>query len=156
MVRVRCRSVTKGEFIWLLQITVWRLYFGDTCWQICNLLMYVGRLKSSWTGGSAPLLWRWRHKNTAAVHCRQSTNFSKGPCMFGKTKCSETIEPKKDEVGEQFRTLYNEIFRYLHRSANFLRTVKSRRVMWAGHAARWGLFIEVWWSNILENGRLEG
>jgi hypothetical protein len=40
---------------------------------------YEGRLKSSWTGGSAPLLCRERQNNITAAHCLQSTNFSNGP-----------------------------------------------------------------------------
>jgi len=42
-------------------------------------MKYEGRLKSSWTGGSAPLLCRGRYGNVTAAHCRQPTNFSKRP-----------------------------------------------------------------------------
>jgi hypothetical protein len=40
---------------------------------------YEGRLKSSRTGDSAPLLCRGRHNSITATHCRQSTNFSNDP-----------------------------------------------------------------------------
>jgi hypothetical protein len=37
---------------------------------------YERRLKSSWTGDSAPLLCRGRHNSVTAANCRQSTSFS--------------------------------------------------------------------------------
>jgi hypothetical protein len=40
---------------------------------------YEGRLKSSWTGGSVPLLCTGRHNSIRAAYCRRSTNFSNGP-----------------------------------------------------------------------------
>jgi hypothetical protein len=51
---------------------------------------YEGRLKSSWTGGSEPLLCRRSHNSITAAHCRQSTNFSNGPrVLIGDIKKSE-------------------------------------------------------------------
>jgi hypothetical protein len=41
--------------------------------------LYEDRLKSSWTGYSAPLLCCYASLCTTAAHCRQSTNFSNGP-----------------------------------------------------------------------------
>jgi len=41
-----------------------------------------GRLKSSWTGGSAPLLCRGMHNSIKTAHCHQSTNISKGPRTY--------------------------------------------------------------------------
>jgi len=46
--------------------------------------MYEGLLKSSWTGGSAPLLCKMRHNSKTAAHCHQSTNFPNGPSILGK------------------------------------------------------------------------
>jgi hypothetical protein len=40
---------------------------------------YEGRLKSSWTGGSAPRLCSYASLCISAAHCRQATNFSRGP-----------------------------------------------------------------------------
>jgi hypothetical protein len=41
--------------------------------------------------------------------------------------------PKRGEVTGEWRKLYNE---YLYCSPNIIRTVKSRRMRWAGHVAR--------------------
>jgi hypothetical protein len=42
---------------------------------------YEGRLKSQWTGGSSPLLCCYVSRLITAARCRQSTNFSNGPCI---------------------------------------------------------------------------
>jgi hypothetical protein len=42
-------------------------------------IKYDGRWKSSWTGGSAPLVCSYASLCITAAHYRQSTNFSKGP-----------------------------------------------------------------------------
>jgi len=47
---------------------------------------YKSPLKSSWTGGNVPLLWRRRHNSITAVHCCQSTNFSNGPTWCQNTE----------------------------------------------------------------------
>jgi hypothetical protein len=43
---------------------------------------YEGRLKSSWTGGSAPLLCRGKHNSITVAHCHQSMNLSNGPRSY--------------------------------------------------------------------------
>jgi hypothetical protein len=46
--------------------------------------------------------------------------------------------PKRDEVTEEWRKLYNEEFNYLYSSPNIVRVIKSRRMRWAEHVARLG------------------
>jgi hypothetical protein len=46
------------------------------------LPIYEGRLKSSWTGGIAPLLCCYASFCIRAAHCRQSTKFSNGPRSY--------------------------------------------------------------------------
>jgi len=45
---------------------------------------------------------------------------------------------KRDEVTGEWRKLHNEEFRDLYSLPNIERVVKSRRMRWAGHAARMG------------------
>jgi hypothetical protein len=47
---------------------------------------YEGRLESSWTGDSAPLLCRGRRNSIRVRHCRPSTNFSNCPRITLKYK----------------------------------------------------------------------
>jgi hypothetical protein len=46
--------------------------------------------------------------------------------------------PKKDEVMGEWRRLHNGELHNLHSSPDIIRQIKSRRMMWAGHAARMG------------------
>ena len=46
--------------------------------------------------------------------------------------------PKRDEVTGEWRTLHNEELKGLYSSPNIVRVIKSRRMRWAGHAARMG------------------
>jgi hypothetical protein len=58
--------------------------------------------------------------------------------------------PKRDEVTGGWRKLYNEELRNLYSSPSIIRTVKSRRMRWAGHVARMGqrgMHIEIWWES---------
>jgi hypothetical protein len=58
-----------------ITLTVPYLTHGGPC-----TMLYEGHLKSSWTGGSAPLLCRRRHNSITMAHCCKSTNFSNCPC----------------------------------------------------------------------------
>jgi hypothetical protein len=46
--------------------------------------------------------------------------------------------PKRDEVTGAWRKLYNEELRDLYSSPSKIRTIKSRRMRWAGYVARMG------------------
>jgi hypothetical protein len=45
---------------------------------------------------------------------------------------------KRDEVMEEWRKLHNEEFRDMYSSPSIIRTIKSKRMRWAGHVARIG------------------
>jgi len=45
---------------------------------------------------------------------------------------------KRDEVAWEWRKLHNEELNDLYSSPNFLRVIKSRTIIWAGHVARVG------------------
>jgi hypothetical protein len=44
--------------------------------------------------------------------------------------------PKRDKVIREWRKLHNEELNDLYSSSHIVRTMKSRRMRWAGHAAR--------------------
>ena len=46
--------------------------------------------------------------------------------------------PRKDEVTGEWRMRHNEELNDLYSSLNIVRVIKSRRMRWAGHVARWG------------------
>jgi hypothetical protein len=46
--------------------------------------------------------------------------------------------PKRDEATGEWRKLHNEELHNLYSSPNIIRTIKSRRLRWAGHVARMG------------------
>jgi hypothetical protein len=46
--------------------------------------------------------------------------------------------PKKDDVMGEWRKLHNKDLHNLYSSPDIIRQVKSRRMRWAGHAARMG------------------
>jgi hypothetical protein len=46
--------------------------------------------------------------------------------------------PKRDEVTEGWRKLYNEELRDLYSSPSIIRIIKTRRMRWVGHVARMG------------------
>jgi hypothetical protein len=48
------------------------------------------------------------------------------------------FEPKRDEATGEWRRLHNEELNDLFSSPNIIRVIKSRRMRWAGHAARMG------------------
>jgi hypothetical protein len=44
--------------------------------------------------------------------------------------------PKTDEVGGEWRKLHNEELHDLYSSPSIIRTIKARRMRWAGNVAR--------------------
>jgi PAS domain-containing protein len=46
--------------------------------------------------------------------------------------------PKRDEVTGEWRKLHNEELHDLYSSPSIIRTIKERRMRWAGHVARVG------------------
>jgi len=46
--------------------------------------------------------------------------------------------PKREEVTGEWKKLHNEELSDLYSLPNIVRVVKSRRMRWAGHVARWG------------------
>jgi len=46
--------------------------------------------------------------------------------------------PNQDKVTREWRKLHNEELNDLYCSTNIFRVIKSRRIGWAGHAARIG------------------
>jgi hypothetical protein len=46
--------------------------------------------------------------------------------------------PKRDEVAGEWRKLHNEELNILYSSPYIIRVMKSKRMRWAGHAARMG------------------
>jgi hypothetical protein len=62
--------------------------------------------------------------------------------------------PKRDEVTGGWRKLHNEELHNLYSSPSIVKVIKSRRMRWAGHAARMGERRNVY-SRILV-GKLDG
>jgi hypothetical protein len=48
--------------------------------------------------------------------------------------------PNRDEVKEEWIKVHNEELNNLYCSPNILRVIKSRRMRWAGHIARMGVY----------------
>jgi hypothetical protein len=43
--------------------------------------------------------------------------------------------PKRDEVTEEWRKLYNQVLKDMYCSPSIVRVIKLRRIRWAGHVA---------------------
>jgi len=52
----------------------------------------------------------------------------------------EIFGHKRDEITEEWRKLHNEELNDPYSSPNIVRVVKSRRMRWAGHVARMGVY----------------
>jgi hypothetical protein len=46
--------------------------------------------------------------------------------------------PKRDKMTERWRKLLNQELHDMYSSLNVIRIIKSRRMRWAGHVARFG------------------
>jgi hypothetical protein len=65
--------------------------------------------------------------------------------------------PKGDEATGEWRRLHNEELNDLYSSPNVIRVIKSRRMRWAGHVARWGkreVLTAFWWGDLREGDHL--
>jgi hypothetical protein len=58
--------------------------------------------------------------------------------VFGNRVLRRIFGPKKDEVTGDWRKLHNGELYNFYSSPNIIRQIKSRRMRWAGHAARMG------------------
>jgi hypothetical protein len=61
--------------------------------------------------------------------------------------------PKRDEVTEEWKKLYNERLHDLYFSPTVVRVIKSRRMRWARHVAQMGEgrgAYRFWWGNLRE------
>jgi hypothetical protein len=58
--------------------------------------------------------------------------------VFENRVLRRIFESKRDEVTGERRKIHNEEITILYSSPNIFRVIKSRRITWAGHAARMG------------------
>ena len=58
--------------------------------------------------------------------------------MFENMVLRGIFGPRRDEETGEWRRLHNEELNDLYSSPNIVRVIKSRRMRWAGHAARMG------------------
>ena len=58
------------------------------------------------------------------------------PRVFENRVLRGIFGPKWDEVTQEWRKLHNKELNDLYSSPHILRVIKSRRMRWAGHAAR--------------------
>jgi hypothetical protein len=58
--------------------------------------------------------------------------------VFEKRVLRRIFGPKRDDVTGGWRKLHNEDHHNLYSSPSIIRMIKSRRMRWAGHAARMG------------------
>jgi hypothetical protein len=55
--------------------------------------------------------------------------------LFDNRVLRRIFGPERDEVTEEWRTLHNEEPNDLYSTSNFVRVIKSRKMIWAGHVA---------------------
>ena len=75
--------------------------------------------------------------------------------VFENRVLRKVFGPKRDEVSGEWRKLHNEELNDLYSLPNIVRVVKSRRMRWAGHAARMGedrVCKGCWWGSLRERG----
>ena len=76
--------------------------------------------------------------------------------MYENTVLRRMFGPRSDEVTGEWKRLHNEELNDLYSSPNTLRTIKSRRMRWAGHVAcigeERGGRIGFWWGNRRKRG----
>jgi hypothetical protein len=73
--------------------------------------------------------------------------------MFENRVLRRIFGLKRDEVTGEWRKLLNEELCDLYSSPSIIRTIKSRRMRWAGHVARMGrrgTRIDYWWESLRE------
>jgi hypothetical protein len=66
--------------------------------------------------------------------------------------------PKRNEVTGSWRRLHNEELHCFYSSPSIIRTIKSRRMIWAEHVARMGrrgMHIRYWCESQKERDHLE-
>jgi hypothetical protein len=56
--------------------------------------------------------------------------------VFENRVVSRIFGPKKDEVTGEWRKLHNEELHDLYSSPSIIKTIKARRMRWAGHVER--------------------
>ena len=70
--------------------------------------------------------------------------------VFEKRVLRRIFAPKRDEVKEGWRKLHNEELNNLYFSPNTVRVIKSRRMIWTGHAAHMRekreTYTRLWWG----------
>jgi hypothetical protein len=58
--------------------------------------------------------------------------------VFENRVLSRLFGRKKDEMSGEWRKFHNEDLHNLYSSADIIRQIKSRRMMWSGHVVRTG------------------
>jgi hypothetical protein len=67
--------------------------------------------------------------------------------VFENRVLRKIFVPKRDEMIGEYMILHNEELRDVYSSPSIIRTIKSRRMRWAGHVAgmgRRGTHIDYW------------